>query len=682
MLNNDLHCDVNAFNSNAQSEKSPSFSCLLKNNRFGPSRLNFNLKANPVSTWFGKYTEGVKDLTSKCAIVVDRSEYIHTNSNEMSFYAEGSWIFPKNLDSFLYDDYFNRHSFFGMFKHNYTKRAKSVYYGFENLAPDYEEALPFLTTSRAMFKKRVGYRILTSKSTKNKVFLFKKSFMRVFNNKYYSLNNRSTLLSRFKKFSYSKYTKSYVKNLYWKGFYPTICLIKKTLNTNILASNLKMTFTDLLTYQQFRRHPSSQIASIRKVLKIGTGMDSFFTYDIDDVEVVDHSRFYKIYWKYFKFKVEKFFYNQINTRVHIWFLNIWDIFLNSIDALWRWFRYENKAVYFLTKKGQRFLIEDREDAKFYLRTLTLTITMVGGAKLFMDKISLMMRRYRNNWAFILHTAKTLRMSINYFWFRFFVNYKITLQGKIGGFLRAQKKVFKKGNVSVENKESAITYYRGFPVTRFGSYNLSFWLQYRIPNLIRKFGDSTYIDTMQVLLSMYSVPWLAGRLYEIIKKMLMERVYVVNRKLTQYDRRSESRQTLIYDVLKVKKYHYQYSSVRPGNIHRYKQLRDVILKKKSKEFFTKPFRSKILNELIRKNENSNRSPARKLKIGFKLEQEKHKGNKYWMYSSHIYKKYRPKKTPRENKTNGKSNAFVASGQQSLKKITESGFKNKKNLNNKK
>ena len=125
-------------------------------------------------------------------------------------------------------------------------------------------------------------------------------------------------------------------------------------------------------------------------------MDSFFSFNFEEVEHIDHSLFYKVYWKYFKFKVEKFFYNQINTRVHIWFLNIWDIFLNSIDALWRWFRYENKAVYFLTKKGQRFLIEDREDAKFYLRTLTLTITMVGGAKLFMDKISLMMKRYRNN----------------------------------------------------------------------------------------------------------------------------------------------------------------------------------------------------------------------------------------------------------------------------------------------
>lgn len=73
---------------------------------------------------------------------------------------------------------------------------------------------------------------------------------------------------------------------------------------------------------------------------------------------------------------------------------------------------------------------------------------------------------------------------------------------------------------------------------------------------------------------------------------MERVYVVNRKLTQYDRRADSRQALIYDVLKIKKYHYRYSTVRPGNIQRYKKLRNVVLKKKTKGIFTKPFRKKI------------------------------------------------------------------------------------------
>jgi hypothetical protein len=72
-------------------------------------------------------------------------------------------------------------------------------------------------------------------------------------------------------------------------------------------------------------------------------------------------------------------------------------------------------------------------------------------------------------------------------------------------LRAQKKVYKRGNISIENKKAAITYYRGFPKTKFGLYNLSFWLQYRIPSLIGKFDELEYVDTMKVLLSMYNVP---------------------------------------------------------------------------------------------------------------------------------------------------------------------------------
>jgi hypothetical protein len=47
---------------------------------------------------------------------------------------------------------------------------------------------------------------------------------------------------------------------------------------------------------------------------------------------------------------------------------------------------------FLMKKGKRFFIEGRENAKFYIRTMTLTLTMVGGVKLFLDKISILMRK--------------------------------------------------------------------------------------------------------------------------------------------------------------------------------------------------------------------------------------------------------------------------------------------------
>lgn len=364
-----------------------------------------------------------------------------------------------------------------------------------------------------------------------------------------------------------------IKNIYYENFrhavkfYPSSYFMKRAYPAaKKLGNYMSFDFDNIRLLQQYKRHPLSQSRYLTHSMLIKKDMDRVTSgYEKKKIDP-QFARFFRVYWRYFRFKIERFFFNNIHTRVHVWFLNVWDVFLNGIDALWRWHRYEDKTIYFLTRKGQRFLIEDRENAKFYVRTLALTITMVGGAKLFMDRISLLMKKHRNNWAFILHTTKSLRFCINYFWFRFFVNYKITLQGKIGGFLRAQKKTFKKGNVSIENKASAITYYRGYPVTRFGSYNLSFWLQYRIPNLIEKFGDMEYIDTMKILLSMYSVPWLATRLAEIIRDMLVQRIERIKRKVAQFNRRVRLREALIYKVLKIKKYYFKYTNIKTKNIN--------------------------------------------------------------------------------------------------------------------
>lgn len=308
-------------------------------------------------------------------------------------------------------------------------------------------------------------------------------------------------------------------------------------------------YRDLINVSQYVRHPSTQMSQIKKTLIYGTSLNFGYDIKLTRPKVNIYAKFYRMAWRYFKFKIEKFFYSQLGVRVHVWFLNIWDIFLNGVDSLWRWYRYESKTMRFLTKKGKRFFIEGRENAKFYIRTMTLTLTMVGGVKLFLDKISVLMRKYRNNWAFIISTMRTLRFCINFFWFRFFINYKITLQGKIGGFLRAQKKIFKKGNITIEDKSCAITYYRGYPVTKFGAYNLSFWLQYRIPNLIEKFEDMEYIDTMKILLGTYSVSWLAFRLAEIVREMLLNRIAMIKRKVAQYNRRVGARKILLASVLK-------------------------------------------------------------------------------------------------------------------------------------
>lgn len=81
------------------------------------------------------------------------------------------------------------------------------------------------------------------------------------------------------------------------------------------------------------------------------------------------------------------------------------------------------------------------------------------------------------------------------------------------------------------------------------YNLSLWIQYRIPSLIGKFEDLEYIDTMKILLGTYSVPWLADRLAGIVDAILQDRVYKKDVKVAQYDRRVRARHRLYVEVKK-------------------------------------------------------------------------------------------------------------------------------------
>jgi len=53
--------------------------------------------------------------------------------------------------------------------------------------------------------------------------------------------------------------------------------------------------------------------------------------------------------------------------------------------------------------------------------------------------------------------------------------------------------------------------------------------------------------MKVLLGTYSVPWLANRLAGIVSAILQDRVYKINIKVAQYDRRIRTRQKLFLDL---------------------------------------------------------------------------------------------------------------------------------------
>jgi hypothetical protein len=55
--------------------------------------------------------------------------------------------------------------------------------------------------------------------------------------------------------------------------------------------------------------------------------------------------------------------------------------------------------------------------------------------------------------------------------------------------------------------------------------------------------------MKILLGTYSVAWLAFRLAEIVKEMLLNRIAMIKRKVAQYNRRVQARRVLMSSVLR-------------------------------------------------------------------------------------------------------------------------------------
>lgn len=334
--------------------------------------------------------------------------------------------------------------------------------------------------------------------------------------------------------------KKYFRALRRRRSYPVFEFTKRTTMFGHMYKTKRETIATAFIGDQYERHPVSQTLYIKKYLNTTINGERFEQWETTTKKIMSFTNFYKTVWRYFKLKLERFFYKKMGVRMHVWFMNIWDIFMTGVDSYWRWFKFEDQKIFAMTRKGQKYLIEGREEAKFYLRSMALTLTFGGGIKLFINKVTTLLRQYRNNWAFITYTMESLRLCGNFFWFRFFLNYKVTLQGKIGGILRAAKKTFKKGDVTVEDRSSTVAHYRTFPNSKFGVYCLGFWLQYRVPNLIGTFDELEYIDTMRVLLSMYTIPWLSTRLTEIIEAILREREIKKQIKFNQYNRRQRAR----------------------------------------------------------------------------------------------------------------------------------------------
>jgi len=84
-------------------------------------------------------------------------------------------------------------------------------------------------------------------------------------------------------------------------------------------------------------------------------------------------------------------------------------------------------------------------------------------------------------------------------------------------------------------------------------------------------------------------------------MLTERIKKIRRKVAQYSKRVDSREILLYDVLKIKKYYFKNTKISNNSILKYKKLKNIILKKKYKKLFNKSLYKKIIKKrFFRKN----------------------------------------------------------------------------------
>lgn len=62
----------------------------------------------------------------------------------------------------------------------------------------------------------------------------------------------------------------------------------------------------------------------------------------------------------------------------------------------------------------------------------------------------------------------------------------------------------------------------------------------------------YIDTMRVLLSMYTIPWLSSRLTEIIEAIIREKEVRDQLRFNQYNRRAKGRAIIAKEINKTKR----------------------------------------------------------------------------------------------------------------------------------
>lgn len=181
-------------------------------------------------------------------------------------------------------------------------------------------------------------------------------------------------------------------------------------------------------------------------------------------------------YRLLRFRFERWFFNTLGCRTYVWFSDIWLTVSKRMNPAYLEHMYA-RCMRRLAKKGSRFAIREAQ-AHVMFQSILLAVTTVTGLQFFMKMVVKMLQSFRSHWAVLLHTLRLFYQCKNYFWFKTLYQYRLTVRGKFGGYLRASQKVFQHGVVKLHQWDLNINYYRLCPHTKYGTFSVRFWLQLR------------------------------------------------------------------------------------------------------------------------------------------------------------------------------------------------------------
>lgn len=99
--------------------------------------------------------------------------------------------------------------------------------------------------------------------------------------------------------------------------------------------------------------------------------------------------------------------------------------------------------------------------------------MTGGAFFFIRLVSIMIQKFRRQWAMMQYTHQVLNLVRLGFWYHAHIQYRFSMLGRFGGVMRAAKKVIGQGALKLFNWRGVLEYSQMDVPTKWGIFGFSF-----------------------------------------------------------------------------------------------------------------------------------------------------------------------------------------------------------------